>query len=110
MLARILNALLGVWLLFSAFAWPHTLAQQANAALCGIACVVFAVAGLFLEPARYLSAALGAWVFVSAFLFPTLNALTLWNNAVIGIAIFATALLAAGPEDLRRRHEVYEGT
>jgi hypothetical protein len=107
MTARIFNALAGVWLFISAFTWPRYLGERINAVTCGVLCVLFALLALYSEPARYLNVALGAWVFLSAFLLPSLSHQTLWNDAVIGIGIFASGLLGAGPEQLRNERQLY---
>src|SRR5262245_50682996 len=107
MIAQVLNVLVGVWLFFSAFAWPHTHAQMTNAVLGAIACGILAVLGFFFGPARYLGAALGVWVFLSAFLLPTQSRVTLWNDSLIGIAMFVTFLSGRPIEEreLRLRRE-----
>jgi len=103
MTARILGVLLGLWLVVSVFLWPHTSAQGANAVLCGIACMALTTVGLYFEPARYICAGLGAWIFLSTFLLASSSRATVWNNAVVGIAVFVTALVAGGPDEIRRR-------
>jgi len=107
MIARISGVLLGLWLVVSVFMWPHTATQGANAALCGIACMALTTIGLYFDPARYICAALGAWVFLSTFLFASISRATVWNNALAGIAIFVTALLAAGPDETADHREAY---
>ncbi len=92
MAARTLNILIGIWLFVSAFVWPHTTAQMTNTWILGVLCVVFALVALRLEQARFLNTALAIWLFVSAFVLPAGNRGTVWNNALIAIAIFVVSL------------------
>ena len=67
---RDLNVLLGMWLFFSAFLWPHPYAQMVNTWILGVLCVVFSVVAMIQPPARYLNTVVGLWVFVSAWALP----------------------------------------
>jgi hypothetical protein len=69
--------------------------------------IVFAVAALYLRRARYLNAAVGAWLFVSALLMSTLGEATLWNNAVVGLAVLIAAFLGEGVGAIQREREMY---
>ena len=110
MTPRIVNALVGVWLFVSAFAWPHTHGQAVNTVACGLLAVVFALISLFVEPARYLNMALGVWLFLSTFFLPSLRQATLWNNAIMAVVLFVAALLSPGPDDLRRERDLFSRT
>jgi hypothetical protein len=99
MSTRIFSVLVGLWLVVSVFMWPHTAEQTANGVLSGIACMTLALVGLYFDPARYVAAALGVWIFLSSFLFPSLRRATVWNNALVGIATFVSALLAGVPAE-----------
>jgi hypothetical protein len=90
--ARLVNVVLGVWLVISAFAWPHSHAQRTNAWILGVLCVAFELTALVEPPARYLSTVLGAWLVLSAWALPTSSLWTLWNSALVGIAIFFVSL------------------
>ncbi len=94
--AQIANIVLGVWLFVSAFVWPHNYAQMTNTWILGILCVVFALIALSAPPARYLNTALAVWLFISAFAFANTNAATVWNNAIVGVAIFVLSMVPAG--------------
>lgn len=93
MVFRIVNAVLGLWLVASALLWPHSAAQAANAIACGILVVSAAVAALRIERARYVNVALGAWLVISAFLLPTLRFGTQVNHVVVGTTVLALALI-----------------
>lgn len=97
-----MNAALGLWLFVSAFLWPHSATQRANATIVGLLVVALALAGLAgLRGARYLNAALGGWLVVSALFLPGLTQMTFWNHVVVGVAV---ALFALAPS-LRNARE-----
>jgi hypothetical protein len=95
-IARILGVLLGLWLLMSTFMWPHSSAQATNAVLCGIACMVFSLLGLYFGPARFVTAALGAWLALSTAFMPTPSRGGAWHNAVVGIVMFVLGMIGSG--------------
>jgi hypothetical protein len=92
-MARVVNIILGVWLFISAFLWPHAMSQQTNTWLCGALVVVFAVVAMRVPPARYLNTALAIWLFISAWALPSVTTATIWNNALVGIALFVVSLV-----------------
>src|SRR4051794_17608629 len=94
--ARILNIGLGVWLFLSAFAWMHNYAQFSNAWICGILVVLLALFALGISGARYLNTILAIWLFISAFSLGMGNAATVWNNALVAIAVFIISLVRGG--------------
>lgn len=96
---RPVNVLLGLWLLVSAFAWPHGTFQMTNTWVCGALCLLFALLSFALPAARYLNAALAVWLFVSAFALPTSGRATLWSNALVAVALFTFSLAPPLPED-----------
>jgi hypothetical protein len=103
MSARVLNAVVGLWLFFSAFLWLHTPAQRWNAWAVGILAVTDALAGISGDKrGRYLNAALGAWLLLCALFLPHLSAATFWNEILVGFAMVIIAL-ASTAGDLRRR-------
>jgi hypothetical protein len=91
--ARLVNVVLGVWLVISAFAWPHSYAQQTNTWILGLLCVVFALVAFYDPVVRYLNTVLATWLFISCWALPQLSLGTLWNNALVAIAIFFVSLL-----------------
>ena len=92
MSGRILNIVLGIWLFISAFVWGHTQAQMTNTWILGVLCVVFALIAMRVEQVRFLNTALAVWLFISAFALPTTSRGTVWNNALVAIAIFVVSL------------------
>ena len=91
--ARDLNFLLGIWLFFSAFLWPLAHAQMVNTWILGVLCVVFSILGMVHTGTRHLNTVVGFWVFVSAWALPWDRLATVWNNVIVGIAIFVVSLL-----------------
>ncbi len=92
-MARIANIVLGVWLFISAFLWEHSYAQMTNTWILGLLCVAFAAIAIKVPQARYLNAVLAVWLFISAWTLPIVATGTLWNNALVAVAVFVISLL-----------------
>jgi hypothetical protein len=92
--ARLTNVVLGAWLFVSAFLWAHSPEQQTNTWVVGALCVAFALAAVALPWARHLNTLLAIWLFVSTWAMPADRLGTLWNNALVAIAIFLVSLAA----------------
>jgi hypothetical protein len=97
---RLVNAALGVWLVISAFTWPHTYPQMTNTWICGVFCLVFALTGIAIPWVRYLNTALAVWLFISAWALPAPGAATVWNNVLCAIAIFVVSLVPSSTQTL----------
>ena len=98
--ARIANVVLGIWLFISTFAWPHTSAQMVNAALVGLFIALTALSALSADATprlRLVNAALGLWLLVSIGAFPTQSLATKLESAVVGVLVFALALVPQRP-------------
>lgn len=93
--ARIANALLGLWLLISAFIWSHSVAQMTNTWILGVAMGLVAVIGLSVRQIRFVNTVLAAWLFVSAFVLPTMSVGTAWNNAIVAVVAFVLSLVGS---------------
>jgi hypothetical protein len=90
--ARIINIILGIWLFISAFLWPHVYAQMTNTWILGVLAVAFALIAMKVPEVRYLNTILAVWLFISVWALPTASVATMWNNALVAIAIFAVSL------------------
>ncbi|WP_437964890.1 hypothetical protein WMF04_35200 [Sorangium sp. So ce260] len=90
---RGINIALGVWLFISAFLWRHSQGQFTNTWVVGALCALFAVLAIWAPRARYLNAILAIWLFVSAWSITALSAATVWNNALVAIAILIVSLV-----------------
>lgn len=95
--ARVVNVTLATWLFISAFVWPHSPAQFTNTWTMGALCTVIAGLALSTPAVRYANTLLAAWVFLSAFVLPAQHRGTVWNNALVAVAIFAISLVPATP-------------
>jgi hypothetical protein len=91
--ARIANIALGVWLFLSAYLWPHSGAQFVNAWICGIVAVIFAAAATRSPAVRSVNTLLAVWLFISAWALPSIRVVTVWNHALVAIAMFAFSLV-----------------
>ena len=91
--ARYVNMVLGSWVLLSAFVWRHDGVQFLATVLAGAVVVAIAPFGLFAARARILTLASGAALAAAALLLPHQSMATTWNNAIVGVAIAAVALV-----------------
>jgi hypothetical protein len=74
-----------------------------NTWLLGVLCVAFAVLSLRNPNARYMNTLLAVWLFISAFALPTASVGTIWNNALVGVAIFIVSLVESDTGEMIRR-------
>jgi hypothetical protein len=91
--ARTVNIVLGVWLFISAFLWPHGQGQFTNTWLVGLLCAAFAVVATWAPQVRYLNTILAIWLFISAWAIPSVRSATIWNNALVSIAMLVASLI-----------------
>jgi hypothetical protein len=87
MFVRGVNLLIGLWLMLSAFLWPHLRAEQANALVCGGVCALLTVLSVEAGGVRYLEIGLAAWLVASAFVLPHRLLITPIHSAVIGLVV-----------------------
>jgi hypothetical protein len=90
---RYMNVILGVWLVLSAFMWPHTMSHQTNAWVVGILAIAFAVIATRRDEARYLNTALSVWLFASIWFLPSIDIATLYNAGIVAVAMFIFSLI-----------------
>jgi hypothetical protein len=107
--ARLTGILLGLWLLASAFLWPHTDAQQANACIVGLLLAGSSALALRFAELRWAATLLSVWLFLSVWALPTPDAATAWNHLLLAITAFVLTLVPAVPDQaarvtLRRSH------
>jgi hypothetical protein len=89
--ARYLNLGLASWLLISAFLWRHTETQFLLTILVGAVVATIAPFEVGSPRVRTLNAAAGLVLVLSACALPHTTALTLWNNALIGLAMIGVS-------------------
>ena len=112
--ARIVSLMLGVWLVVSAFAWPHARVQMTNTWVVGAMSAIFALVAMALPWLHYANTLLAIWLFVSTWALPGFHAQTLWNNVLVSVAMFVVSLVpwdrqAAAPPTLDRATGVVRG-
>jgi hypothetical protein len=90
--ARLITIALGVWLLLSAFIWPHTPSQFSNAWMVGLLIAAFGAISLRVEGGRYGCTVLAIWLFFSNWILPTEYEATAWNNIIVAVAVFVASL------------------
>lgn len=90
--ARLVNIVLGIWLFISAFIWRHSYSQMTNTWILGVLTVAFALIATRVQEVRYLNTILAVWLFVSVWALPSISVGTMWNNALVAIAIFFVSL------------------
>jgi hypothetical protein len=95
---RRVNVAVGLWLILSAFVWPHTAAQLVNAVLVGTACVLAASIAMRVPRVRRVNAGLALWLFFSTWVFPVQSAGTLWNHALVSLVMLVVALVPSRRE------------
>jgi hypothetical protein len=91
------SSVLGLWLIVTAFLWPHSSGMTINTVLMGIIVIVSSLLSLRLPVLRYVTGAAGVWVAASLFAWPDYSPPTVWNNVLVGAAIALASLL--GPEE-----------
>jgi hypothetical protein len=97
MFMRVLSVFVGLWLMVSAFAWPHLPAQQTNVVVCGMLVSIFAVASYFFVGLRYLNGMIALWLFCFAvFTLPATDGTTV-NNVLCAVLLLASALTGDRP-------------
>ena len=94
--ARYLNIALGIWLVISAYIWPHSSAQFANAWISGLIVARFATVAIATPGLRFFNSAVGIWLVVSPFALHRLSTATAWNNVLVGVVITLASLVGPG--------------
>jgi len=90
---RLLEILVCVWLIISAFAWPHTVAQMTNTWIVGVIGAVASLVALFADTRlRYITTVLAVWLFISVWALPGAHPGTIWNNVIVAFVLFLSSL------------------
>lgn len=97
-MARLANTLLGLWLFFSTFAWPHGGPSGFNVWTSGLFIAMFSLCAFWAEKLRYTTAVLAGWFVLSqAFIFDGDPIATLIHDLVVGLAIFGLSMVPSRP-------------
>ena len=101
--ARYLNIALGIWLVISAYLWPHSTAQLANVWISGLIVARCAAVALATPGIRFFNTAVGIWLILSPFVLPRVSTATSWNNVLVGSLITLVSLVGPGRNFRRPR-------
>jgi hypothetical protein len=107
MTTRLFTAFLSVWLFVTAFMWPHTHAAFIVTILAAVLTFALSILEIYSGFARYLNAVVAIFLFLATLSLPHLTRATVWNNALVAIAIFVSALVDKGPSAVREERELY---
>lgn len=98
---RWLPIVLGAWLFFTSFIWPHAGDDLNNTWLVGVLMAGFGVVALYRPGWRWATAVLGLWLAISTQAIPHIETATLWNNVLVGLAVFVASLVRDHERDQR---------
>lgn len=102
---RLLEILVSVWLIISAFAWPHSFAQMTNTWIVGVIGAVVGLVALFADMRlRYLNTVLAIWLFISVWALPGARPGTIWNNVIVAFVLFLSSLSMPAGSGRTMRH------
>lgn len=107
MTPRIFNALIAIWLFATAFMWPHAHLAKEVTIIAAVLTFGLSILSMYVRGARHLNAVVAVFLFLSALTLPALTQATVWNNAIVAIAILIAALVDKGPEGVRQEREFY---
>lgn len=91
--ARYLNIALGIWLVVSAYLWPHSPAQFANLWISGLIVARCAAVALEAPWVGFFNSAVGLWLILSPLVLPRVSTATAWNNVLVGTVIALVSLV-----------------
>jgi hypothetical protein len=94
-----INVLVGVWLLVSAFAWPHPDVLRTDTWVVGALIVSCSLLVGFLPGLRYLNAALAVWLFATTLALDNQHLGTAWNNVIAAVLVFAVSVAQSSTLD-----------
>jgi ABC-type transport system involved in multi-copper enzyme maturation permease subunit len=92
MWASWVNLILGVWLIISAFVWPHLAQAQINTWVLGVIIAGVALVSFAVPMFRWVNALAAVWLFFSTFAVRHETVGTVWNNVIVAIVVFIVAI------------------
>lgn len=98
---RWVSLILGIWLIISAFAWPHTAGEQTNAWILGVLIAIASIWAMFAPGVRFLNTIFSIWLFFATIAIMHSQAGTLWNNLIAAIIVFVMSLIPSGAMTMR---------
>ena len=99
---RLLQVVLGAWLIVTVFIWTHSRVQAFVALGAGGLTVALGLLSAKLSSLRILTALAGVWLLVASFVSPGAP-LTLFNNLAVALLIIFLSFLPLGDVPLVRR-------
>ncbi|MGE5180660.1 MAG: hypothetical protein ACM31C_01295 [Acidobacteriota bacterium] len=90
---RILDFLLGIWLFFSAFLWPHHLHELRNICILGALIAIIGAWAMFAHAIHYVNTLTAIWLFFSTLDMHHASAATEWNDLLVAILVFVLSLV-----------------
>ncbi|HVU49721.1 MAG TPA: hypothetical protein VHL80_03485 [Polyangia bacterium] len=100
---RLVNVILAVWVLVSAFLWRHSWAQRSIGVVFGVVAFAFALAALYSRQFRWVSAFVGGLLVAFGLFVTRLQAATEWNDIVVGAAMVVASLVPDRGADISTR-------
>ena len=86
------DVLVGIWLVVSAFAWPHPAALRADTWVVGALIVLCSLLAGALPVLRYLNAALAVWLVASTLALGHHHLGTVTNNLIAAVLVFSVSV------------------
>lgn len=86
----------GIWLLISAFLWPHSASAETNTWIVGASIAIVAAWALFTPRVRWVNTLLASWLGLSTLFIYHLTIGTLWNNLAVAIIVFVSSMIPTG--------------
>jgi hypothetical protein len=98
---RVLNLMVGLWLVVSSFAWQRTTAQRVDTAVVGVLVAVLSLVATRIPAARWLNALLAVWLFAATLFLPREGSFGLWNNLLSAVAVLLVAAVRSYDDEVR---------
>jgi hypothetical protein len=98
---RWVNFLIGIWLIISAFAWPHTAGARAHTWILGALIAIASAWAVFMPGARFLNTIFAIWLFFATLVVYHASSTTVWNNLIAAAVVFVLSLIPPPPAGAR---------
>ena len=102
---RWVNFLIGIWLIISAFAWPHAAGARANTWILGALIAIASLWAVFTPGARFLNTIFAIWLFFATLVIYHASSATVWNNVIAAVVVFVLSLIPNPPARARTGRE-----
>src|SRR3954471_5600697 len=88
---------IGIWLIISAFAWPHAAGARANTWILGVLIAIASLWALHTPGARFLNTLFAIWLFFATLVLYHVSGATVWHNLIAAVAVFVLSLIPSPP-------------